>query len=585
MPSNIVFSWRYWLNRQSSSSVVVLVVLVVCGLLASAPAKEPQAVLPQVYIDTTWNPPVGGTTWAAHTSAQLSTAITKSSPGDIIVLDAGATYSGNFVLPAKTNSNNSWIYIESSAIASLPAGTRVSTANAAQMAKIVTPNTSAAFGMAIGANHWRLAGLEIASTSTVGCQATHNPPINCFSYFLIGPQSSALPLPDSITVDRCYVHGSPSIDLQRGILANATNFAVVESYIDEVHMIGVDSQGILAYWTPGPLKIVDNYIAASTENIMLGGAGGPATPWVPSDVQIQNNYLFKPLSWIPLSVTKPTMVIKNAFEVKSAQRVLFDSNTIENVWVNGQSGTAIVLTVRTTQSGDIAVINDMTITNNVLKNVVGGFSTLAEDYLCGVSPYTSCHNAGSQDRWNIYNNLVLFYDPTLLGGGRNTGILFNGGSDFLHGNKPGVMRDVVFQHNTFVSAASTPCWEAVYFSVAQGLKPPLSNLTNNLWILDNAFCREPTGDFGLQGTSGLTQYMGTPSNSPYDITQRYKGNVMYVPTGDKVQTFPVHNYATTVPFTYVNPSTGDFQLLTPYWTDTSDGQLAGVINSKLPPLR
>src|ERR1019366_1178009 len=104
MPSNIVFSWRYWLNRQSSSSVVVLVVLVVCGLLASAPAKEPQAVLPQVYIDTTWNPPVGGTTWAAHTSAQLSTAITKSSPGDIIVLDAGATYSGNFVLPAKTNS-------------------------------------------------------------------------------------------------------------------------------------------------------------------------------------------------------------------------------------------------------------------------------------------------------------------------------------------------------------------------------------------------------------------------------------------------------------------------------------------------
>ena len=109
------------------------------------------------------------------------------------------------------------------------------------------------------------------------------------------------------------------------------------------------------------------------------------------------------------------MVIKNGFELKSAQRVLFDSNTIENVWKNGQLGFAIVLTVRSAQSGDIAVVNDVTITNNLLKNVVAGINTNSRDNQCGVAPYTKCQNAGSQARWNIINNLILFYDPTAAG--------------------------------------------------------------------------------------------------------------------------------------------------------------------------
>ena len=66
--------------------------------------------------------------------------------------------------------------------------------------------------------------------------------------------------------------------------------------------------------------------------------------------------------------------------------------------------------------------------------------------------------------------------------------------------------------------------------------------------------------------------MGTPSDN---IAQRFYGNVMYVPVGQKVQTFPPHNYATTIPFTYLNPASLNYQLLTPYWTDTSDGQVAG----------
>jgi len=66
--------------------------------------------------------------------------------------------------------------------------------------------------------------------------------------------------------------------------------------------------------------------------------------------------------------------------------------------------------------------------------------------------------------------------------------------------------------------------------------------------------------------------MGVPAG----LDSRYKGNVMYVPSGDKTQVFPVHNYASTVPFVYAAPNTGNYQLATTYCTDTSDGKLAGI---------
>jgi hypothetical protein len=554
--------------------VVLSLALTVFAFTSTSLAQKPQAALPNVYIDTTWNPPLGGTTWAAHTAAELSNALYSSAPGDIIVLDAGTTYTGNFDLPAKSNPGNQWIYIVSSAIANLPAGHRVSPKQVANMAKIVTPNVIADFQIDGGANHYRLAGLEMTTASTY-CQTGRN----CSSYFLVGPQSGATPMPDSIVIDRCFIHGGPSYDLQSGVAGNGTNFAVVDSYISGIHYKATDSQAFVAYDTPGPIKLVNNFLAAAGENILFGGAGGNSNRGVPSDIEIRNNYLFKPLAWVPLTVSGK-VAVKNAFECKSCQRVLFDSNTIQNVWANGQNGFAIVLTVRTSQSGDFAVVNDITITNNVIKNVAAGFNTLAADDQCGNSSYPSCHNPGSQDRWYIADNLITFYDPNLPGGFKNSMLdLMPGWNNFT--NSQGQMRDVVFQHNTGIPPASQPCWDSVFFS-AGSQSPPFNNLTNNIWLLDNAFCRQPFGDWGLQGTYGLTQYMGYPSTPPYDITQRFYGNVMYAAPGDKLQTYPTSNYVTAVPFTYVNPATGDYQLLTPYWTNTSDGKLSGINYSTLP---
>ena len=582
MPFTIALSHLLQPTRTPRWRGFVLAALALAVLAADASAQKPQAILPQVYIDTTWNPPAGGTTWAAHTAAQLKSALTSSVPGDIIVLDAGVTYSGTFQLPAKSNPNNKWIYIISSKLANLPAGQRVSPPDAANMPKLVTPNTGAVFQINPGANRWRFAGLEITSNSNYpsGCGVAGQP--NCMTYFLIGSPARPSPEPDSIVVDRCYVHGSPTVDLQNAVTLNASNAALIDSYLDDIHIKGFDSTGILSYWTPGPIKIVNNFVAASTENIFIGGAGGWSTPWVPSDIEIRNNYIFKPLSWVDASVNQHTMVVKDAFEVKAGQRILFDSNTIENVWANAQIGFAIVLTVRSTGGGPLAVDNDITITNNVLMNVVSFVNTLAADNTCNAaSGHPECTNAGSQARWNISDNLVQFYDPKALGGNPNRGIQFTPGwSD--PNNAPGVMHDVVFQHNTLVNfgqtatSPGTPCGASIIFA---DNKTHVQPVTQNIWILDNVLCREPIGD-GTNATT-LSKYMSSPSTPPYDLNARFYGNVMFVPPSDIAWTYPPHNYATTIPFTYVNPPY-DYQLLTPYWTDTSDGNLAGVQSANLP---
>ena len=545
-------------------------VAVLCFLVGTCFAQKPVAELPRVYLDTTWTEISGGTNRAVHTGEQLSKALVDSAPGDVIVLDAGGAYTGNFLLPAKSNPNNKWIYVISSNLAKLPEGKRVSPGDAANMAKIVSPNVAPPITVANGANHWRLAGLELTAQSNfpAGCPANGQ---NCMTYFIMNLKGLDGPDADYVWIDRCYAHGTPKQDFQGGIIMNWDHAALFDSYVDDVHIKGFDSVGAGAYHTLGPIKIVNNLISSSTENIMFGGSGGNGNPGVPSDIEIRNNYLYKPLAWAQTGVGccgNQSMVVKNAFEVKSGQRILFDSNVIENVWSGGQLGYAIVLTVRSGQSGDMAVDDDITITNNVLKNVVSGFNVGGADDQCGPASYSRCKNAGSQARWNIANNLILFYDPKLPGGLRNLGIAFSGGYDHIN-QRPGVVHDVVFQHNTMIPAATAPCWNSMFFS-ASGHTPPFSDLTNNIWILDNVLCRQPSGDYGLQGTSGLTQYMG----SPQPLDKRFAGNVVYVPSGDRPQSFPPHNLVTQKPPTFDS----QYQLTGPgFSAETSDKKPAGFI--------
>jgi hypothetical protein len=379
------------------------------------------------------------------------------------------------------------------------------------------------------------------------------------------PAAQGKPLPDSITFDRCYVHGSDTQDVRAGVVANGTRVAVIDSYISDIHQSTVDSQAIRAYRTPGPIKIANNFLASSTENVMFGGGGGADNPYVPADIEIRHNHFFKPEKWEVAGKTlspRAQWSVKNSLEFKSAQRALVSGNVFENNWAAAQKGFAIVLTVRTSDRGNLAVVNDITIENNVLKNVASGFNTLEHDDQCKFPHAPFCNNPGEAKRWKIANNLILLRSGEAAGGPQPKALALSPG-----------LTDVVFQPNTVVPAIGANCWASLYFDVVGSSKWPLAeSRTHNLWVTDNVLCGPPTGDWGGQGTTGLISYMGDPAA----VEKRFTGNVILVPTDSKPVSYPAGNLVTGGPLRFAEPSKGNYQLMAPKWTKTTDGRPAGV---------
>ena len=346
--------------------------------LAGAAPQEPTVIL-----DTTAVPPTGKTIPVAA-GGDLQGALNSAQPGDVVELAAGATFTGNFVVPAKSGADSThWVLIRSSAFASLPAaGTRVAPSNASSMAKIQTSNTLATLAFAHGAKFYRLQGIEITTTWSVRT-ATQ------YGLVTLGMGSDAntnattmADLPTDVVFDRCYVHGTPTGNVRRGILINSARTAVIDSYISDIHEVGADTQAVGAWNGAGPFAIVNNYLEAAGENVMFGGADPSIPNLVASDIEIRNNLFSKPLSWKSddPSYAGIQWSVKNLFELKNAQRVLIDGNVFERVWPVAQAGFAIQLTPRNqNNTAPWSTVQDVTFTNNIVRYAGNGINMLGQD--------------------------------------------------------------------------------------------------------------------------------------------------------------------------------------------------------------
>src|SRR5580765_346552 len=339
--------------------LVPVVALAFFGAAPTFPAQSPER--PRVFLDTTYAAPAGRQTSVAA-GGDLQGALNSAQPGDTIILQAGAIYTGNFTLPVK--SGTAWIYVQSSALSSLPAaGTRVAPAQASVMPKIVSPNTSPAISTAAGAHHFRFVGVEI-TTTFASTSATN--------YGLVmleapGGNTSLAQAPTDLVFDRCYIHGTPTGNVRRAIVMNSARTAVVDSYLSDLHEVGADSQALASWNGPGPFKIVNNYLEGAGENVLFGGVD-PAIPnLVPSDIEIRRNHFSKPRSWRigDPAYAGTAWTVKNILELKNARRVLVEGNLFEYTWPHSQGGFAILLTVRN-QDGRApwSVVEDVTFVSN-----------------------------------------------------------------------------------------------------------------------------------------------------------------------------------------------------------------------------
>src|SRR5215831_1901243 len=298
----------------------------------------------------------------------LQAALLNAQPGDTIALAPGAVYAGNFVLPNK-GGGTAIITVRTDGDGGLPAaGQRISPADSPRLATIKSPNGMPAIQTALGAHHWTLMLLEIAGTGgndimTLGDGSSAQNQLSLVAHDLV--------------VDRIYLHGDGVNGQKRGLALNSASTTITGSYISEIKQIGQDAQAICGWNGPGPYTITNNYLEGAGENVLFGGADPSIPNLVPADIVISGNYITKPLAW-----RSQDWVTKNLLELKNARRVTITANTLENNWQGGQSGWAIVFTVRNQDGGcPWCQVDHVTFEQNTVQHVAGGFQILGYDYL------------------------------------------------------------------------------------------------------------------------------------------------------------------------------------------------------------
>jgi hypothetical protein len=415
---------------------------------SSASGFDGPAELPRVWIQTAMaNTPVPGNTITVNSGGNLQAALNTVNCGETILLQAGATFTGQFTFPKKSCDDAHWIIVRTSAEDSLlsPEGTRLtpcfagvsslpgrpmlncsSTKNVLARLLMNQAGNGPVF-FAAGANHYRFVGLELTRSAGVGQ----------VSALASAPTAAAY---NNVIFDRVWIHGTAQDETRRGLqLGNSTYVSVIDSYFTDFHCVNAtgsctDSQAIAGGNGAGPMgpyKISGNFLEAGAENIIFGGGPGTATP---TDIEVSRNHLFKPLTWMQGQpgyvggTDGNPFIVKNLFELKNAQRVLLEGNVLEHTWGGfSQEGFAIVLTPKNPGANTCPVcqVTDVTIRYNHISHVGAGLE------IANVVP-PSGSSAVDGQRYSIHDIVVDDIDGSYYrGAGEFAEIIVNPGAPLL----------------------------------------------------------------------------------------------------------------------------------------------------------
>jgi hypothetical protein len=355
--------------------------------------------------------PASGKTIAVPPGGDLQLALNAAAAGDIVELEPGATYAGNFTLPAFAGTTP--VVLRTRGV--LP-DRRITSADASLLARLVSRNGEPVLTTAPGAHHWTLQGLALTHAG----RQTYD-----LLRIGLGTERDRAAMPHHIVVDRCYLFVADDVEQRRGVAANGNDITIVRSWISNMKEAGADSQAIFGRQGER-LTIVDNYLEAAGENLLFGGADPGLEGAVPSDIVIRDNTIAKPLSW-----RGGRWQVKNLLELKNARRVRIERNVLENNWAHAQDGTAILFTTRN-QDGKCAwcVIESVTFEYNVVRGVGAGVTILGYDDL---QPSRQARDI------RLRHNLFVDVSARRWGGSGYFLLLL------------GEPREVVVDHNTIVS--------------------------------------------------------------------------------------------------------------------------------------
>jgi hypothetical protein len=325
-----------------------------------------------------------------HVSAKadLVSAWEGAKCGDTLLLAAGASYEIR-ELPGKKCDNQHYITVRTDTPdAKLPPeGTRISPAwagvaslpdrppyaqpaggAAKLMATLIVRRPS---GAVVG-DHSRFIGIEWTSDAAVNTGR------------LVSMEGA-----DHVIIDRNWIHPAEGAEVGKGVVMSRGGraLAVINSYINGLNCVAVTGKctdasavgGGNSDVPTGTYKIYNNFLEASGQNVFFGGA---AAKTIPTDIEIRRNHLYRPLTWkngepgfTPAASGRP-FIVKNNFELKNGQRLLFEANLLENSWGGfSQTGFSICLSPRNQANKcPQCQVTDITVRFVRIRNVAGVFN-------------------------------------------------------------------------------------------------------------------------------------------------------------------------------------------------------------------
>lgn len=261
-----------WFFRSLVRSTITITILLVCGIICQASAA----------------------TIVVPAAGDLQAAINAANCGDEIVLQAGATFAGNFILRYKgpcSGTDADYITLRTSNLPGItPAGTRITPAQASSMPTVLASSSNPALEAEANAHHYKLIGINFRNVGG-----------NIFTpeIITIGKRSSGgdIPFaqhPHHIIFDRNWIHeatndtttpDSAATTSDRGMDINATDIVVTECRIAGFRAYlaangpgsAEASNAILFPYSALRVTVNNCYLEAWFSPVFFGGSGGETT--------------------------------------------------------------------------------------------------------------------------------------------------------------------------------------------------------------------------------------------------------------------------------------------------------------------
>ncbi len=354
------------------------------GDVAQFGSKDGPAELPKAcYYTAMDGTPSPGKQIRVSAKADLASALESAKCGDTLLLPAGASFEAK-VLPSKQCDERHYITVRTDTPDSKlpPEGTRISPAwagvsslpgrppyaqPAGGPARLMATIVAARPSGVITGDHIRFIGIEWTS----------DPGEN------IGRLVSTEGM-DHVILDRNWIHPGEGAEVGKGLglIQGAHVIALINSYVSGLNCVAATGKCTDAAAVgggngdnpTGTFKIFNNFLEASGQNVFFGGGAATVNP---TDIEIRRNHLFRPMIWkegepgyAPAASGKP-YIVKNNFELKNAQRLLFEANLLENSWGGfSQAGFSILLSPRNQGNKcPKCQVTDITIRFNRIRNV------------------------------------------------------------------------------------------------------------------------------------------------------------------------------------------------------------------------